>query len=127
MKDGPRFVGFVGLHSLAGQALPFHAEAEVGWRLAAAAWGRGYAPEAALATLEFGYLVCGLSEIVSFTSTVNGRSRRVMEKIGMHRDPDDDFEHPRIAEGHPLRSHVLYRLGAGEWRSAQGAPLSGIY
>ena len=52
----------------------------------------------------------GLREIVSFTTTANVRSRRVMDKLGMSRSPDDDFLHPLISPGHPQRPHVLYRL-----------------
>ena len=48
------------------------------------------------------------------TTLGNVRSRRVMERIGMHRDPADDFDHPRIAEGHPIRRHIVYRLRADE-------------
>jgi ribosomal-protein-alanine N-acetyltransferase len=83
---------------------------EVGWRLARAAWGHGYATEGARAALDFGFLRAGLHEIVSFTVPANRRSRQVMERLGMRRDPADDFDHPRLPEGDPLRSHVLYRL-----------------
>jgi RimJ/RimL family protein N-acetyltransferase len=47
----------------------------------------------------------------------NVRSRRVMEKLGMTRDPADDFDHPRVPEGNRCRRHVLYRLGEGAWRA----------
>ncbi|MGO9558102.1 MAG: GNAT family N-acetyltransferase [Acidimicrobiales bacterium] len=117
VKGGEPFIGFVGIHSLAAEEFPFVAEAEVGWRLAASAWGRGFAPEGARAALGFGFDECGLGEIVSFTSVVNERSQRVMQKIGMYRDPVDDFDHPRVAEGHLLRPHVMYRLTAEQWRS----------
>jgi 3-dehydroquinate dehydratase / shikimate dehydrogenase len=103
------FIGFVGLNR-ADDVLGWEA-VEVGWRLAAEQWGRGYAPEAARAALAFGFDTLGLDEIVSLTSVGNVKSRRVMEKLGMTYDPHDDFENPRIAEGSPLRAHVLYRLG----------------
>jgi RimJ/RimL family protein N-acetyltransferase len=83
---------------------------EVGWRLAANYWGRGYATEGARAALAFGWAALGLREIVSFTATGNHRSRRVMERIGMVRRPEDDFDHPSLPEGHPLRRHVLCRI-----------------
>jgi RimJ/RimL family protein N-acetyltransferase len=83
---------------------------EIGWRLAAEHWGRGYATEAARRVLAYGFEVCGLSEIVAFTTTANLRSRALMERLGMRRDPADDFEHPHLPQGHPLRPHVLYRL-----------------
>jgi RimJ/RimL family protein N-acetyltransferase len=103
------FLGFVGL-SIPRFDAPFTPCVEVGWRLAREHWGHGYAPEAALAALRFGFERLGLEEIVSFTVPANVKSRRVMEKIGMHRDPADDFDHPALAAGHPLRRHVLYRV-----------------
>lgn len=116
VKGGPAFVGYVGVRSLAGDdTLPFAAEGEVGWRLAHGAWGRGYAPEGALASMAECFTVHGFTEIVSFTSVGNTRSQSVMRKIGMHRDPADDFDHPRVAPGHRLRPHVLYRLRAAEF------------
>lgn len=85
---------------------------EVGWRLASAHWGHGYAPEAARAALAFGFDERGLDEIVSFTAVINHKSRRVMEKLGMTRDPMADFDHPNVAPPgwDHLRPHVLYRL-----------------
>jgi RimJ/RimL family protein N-acetyltransferase len=102
------FIGFVGL------AVPsldtyFTPCVEVGWRIAYAHWNCGYATEAAMAALSFGFSECGLSEIVSFTVPQNAASRRVMEKIGMTHDPGDDFEHPKLAKGDRLCRHVLYR------------------
>jgi len=105
------FVGFVGLAVPRFEAA-FTPCVEVGWRLAAEHWGRGYASEAARAALAFGFERLGLSEIVSFTVPANQRSRAVMERIGMTRDPADDFEHPSLPPGHPLRQHVLYRIRA---------------
>jgi RimJ/RimL family protein N-acetyltransferase len=83
---------------------------EIGWRLAYDYWGLGYATEAARASLEFGFAELEVDEIVSFTTPVNRRSWRVMERIGMRRDPAGDFDHPVLPEGHPLRRHVLYRI-----------------
>ncbi len=87
---------------------------EVGWRLAHEHWGHGYAPEAALATVRDGFGRLGIDEIVSFTAVGNHNSQRVMQKIGMTRDPADDFEHPNVPVGHPVRPHVFYRLKASE-------------
>ncbi len=102
------FIGFVGL-----SVTPFEAHftpnVEIGWRLAHEFWGRGYATEAALAALDFGFRHLALDEIVSFTAPMNRRSRSVMERIGMTHSPDDDFEHPLLPQRHPLRHHVLYR------------------
>jgi ribosomal-protein-alanine N-acetyltransferase len=98
-------IGFTGLSH------PWFREGvEIGWRIRSDHWGRGYAPEAAQAVLAFGLEQAGLDEIVSFTATTNLRSRRVMEKIGLRRDPVGDFDHPSLPDGDPLRPHVLYRL-----------------
>ncbi len=108
-----RFVGAVGLLRVDFEA-PFHdlddPATEVGWRLVRAAWGRGYATEAARAAIDWGVTSFGLTEVLSFTSTGNLRSQRVMERLGMARDPSGDFDHPRVEVGSPLRRHVLYRL-----------------
>ena len=106
------FAGFVGL------AVPrFEAHftpcVEIGWRLAAAHWGHGYAIEAARAAVAFGFGSMKLEEIVSFTVPANHRSRKVMERLGMTHSPNDDFDHPALPQGHALRRHVLYRLRRG--------------
>jgi RimJ/RimL family protein N-acetyltransferase len=103
------FAGFAGL-SIPSFETHFTPCVEVGWRLAAAHWGHGYATEGARGAVELGFTRYGLEEIVSMTVPANRRSRRVMEKLGMQRSERDDFEHPRLPENHPLRQHVLYRL-----------------
>jgi RimJ/RimL family protein N-acetyltransferase len=105
------FIGFTGLAAPDFEA-HFTPAVEVGWRLARSAWGSGYATEAGRAALQFGFQEAGLGEIVSFTAPANRRSRAVMERIGMSRDPDDDFDHPGLPVGDPLRPHVLYRIAA---------------
>jgi ribosomal-protein-alanine N-acetyltransferase len=112
-------IGFIGL-DLATFDAPFTPAVEVGWRLARDHWGKGYASEGARAALRFGFDTIGLDEIVSFTSPRNVRSWSVMERIGMTRDAADDFEHPRVEVGHPLRPHVLYRVS----RTTSDASLS---
>ncbi|WAE64159.1 GNAT family N-acetyltransferase [Stutzerimonas sp. R40042] len=101
------FIGFVGLHTPSA-ALPFSPCMEIGWRLAAAHWGQGLASEAARAALEVGFGSLDLPEIVSFTAIENRRSRAVMERLGMRES--EEFEHPGLPVGHPLRRHCLYRL-----------------
>ncbi len=102
------FAGFLGLQAVP-LDLPFAPAMEIGWRLAFDAWGRGLATEGARTVLDFAHTRLGFAEIVSMTSVRNTRSRRVMEKLGMTRDPADDFVHLRVPEGHRLRPHVLYR------------------
>lgn len=112
--DQVPFAGFVGLH-LATFPAHFTPAVEVGWRLAKPHWGRGYATEGGRAALAFAFEELELEEVVSFTVPANIRSRAVMERLGMNRNPADDFDHPRMPEGHPLRSHVLYRALRHEW------------
>ena len=104
-------IGVVGVSNLR-FALPFAPAVEAAWRLASGYWGKGYAYEAARAAIDDGFSRLDLNEIVAFTVPANVASRRVMEKLGMTRDPaeDFDFEHPRLPPGQPLRRHVLYRL-----------------
>ncbi|MGI9509440.1 MAG: GNAT family N-acetyltransferase [Geminicoccaceae bacterium] len=111
------------VHAFAGCAgllVPaFHAHftpcVEVGWRLPRAAWGHGYATEAGRAALDLAFDRLGLDEVVSMAVDGNHRSTRVMERLGMKHRPADDFGHPKLPFGHPLRSHVLYRLGRKAW------------
>lgn len=110
VADDATFAGYVGLWPAEFDA-DFTPAVEIGWRLASACWGRGYAPEAARAALAYGFDTVGLDEIVSFTTVANVRSQRVMQKIGMTRDPHDDFDHAGLPVGHRLRPHVLYRIG----------------
>jgi ribosomal-protein-alanine N-acetyltransferase len=105
-------IGFTGL------SVPwFRDGVEVGWRIRSAWWGHGYAPEAARAALAVAFDEIGLDEVISFTAATNLNSQRVMQKIGMIRDPSGDFDHPSVAAGNPLRAHVLYRLTAAQYRS----------
>jgi RimJ/RimL family protein N-acetyltransferase len=114
------FVGMVGILPLE-LDLPFAPGVEVGWRLAHRFWGQGLASEAATASLAFGFEQLRAGEIVAFTSLLNTRSIAVMERIGMHRDPQGDFLHPLIDPRHALAPHVLYRVEAPLRRSASGA------
>lgn len=114
VTGGAPFIGFIGLAVPSFEA-PFTPCVELGYRLAFEHWGRGYATEGSRAALAFGFSTVGLSEIVAMAAAGNERSRRVMERLGMRRNAADDFDHPNIAAGHPLRRHVLYRLTSGEW------------
>jgi RimJ/RimL family protein N-acetyltransferase len=107
--DVGSFVGFIGLAVPSFEAA-FTPCVEIEWRLARHVWGRGFATEGARAAATFAFDQLGLDEIVAMTATANLKSRRVMEKLGMRRDPADDFEHPLLPPESPLRRHVLYRL-----------------
>ncbi|MEU9361252.1 GNAT family N-acetyltransferase [Streptomyces sp. NPDC048301] len=103
------FIGFAGLDDV-DPGLPFTG-VEIGWRLARPAWGHGYATEAARAVLAFGFDTLGLQEILAVTTATNHRSQAVMRRLGMTRDPADDFDDPTAPEG-PLRPNVVYRVAA---------------
>lgn len=108
-RDDGAFVGAVALLEPTFEA-PFTPCLEIGWRLARAWWGQGLATEAARALLAHAFGPLARREVVSFTTAGNHPSRRVMQRLGMSHDPADDFDHPRLPPGHPLRRHVLYRL-----------------
>jgi len=110
-KASGNLIGYVGLCKVPYET-PFTPAIEIGWRLGSQYWGKGYATEAARAVLSYAFTVLKLTEVVSFTSTLNVRSMRVMEKIGMQRDMNGDFAHPRLAPDHTLSKHVLYRITA---------------
>jgi RimJ/RimL family protein N-acetyltransferase len=114
VRETGQFIGFVGL-SVPSFEAPFLPGVEIGWRLAKDAWGKGYASEGARAALAHGFGPAGLDEVLSWTTTTNKPSQRVMEKIGMTHDEAEDFDHPRIADGHPLQRHVLYRITRAQW------------
>jgi RimJ/RimL family protein N-acetyltransferase len=106
VRESGEFIGFTGLGTVE-EEMPFTG-IELAWRLARPAWGHGYATEAALAALEYGFDIGGLPEIVAVTMAGNLRSRAVMQRIGMTSDPAEDFDDPDVDEG-PLRRHAVYR------------------
>jgi RimJ/RimL family protein N-acetyltransferase len=114
------FIGFIGL-AVSDLEAPFTPCIEIGWRLARAHWGRGYATEGARASLDFGFRELGLDQILSYTAAMNLRSQRVMEKIGMTCNHAEDFDFPRVPEGHPHRRSVLYRITRETWANPAGS------
>lgn len=113
LKSTGQFVGLIGLGYIpepTRAAIRGQPAVEIGWQFDKAFWGQGLAPEGARGWLDYGFGPLGLPQIVAFTFAGNLPSQRVMAKIGMVRDADADFEHPGLAPGHPLRSHVVYRI-----------------
>ena len=104
-----KFMGCIGVKSINFETT-FTPAYEIGWRLAAEFWGRGYAPEGAKAALAYAFETWALPEIYSFTVPKNINSQSVMTKIGMKRIPEGDFDHPALLPADPLRRHVLYRI-----------------
>lgn len=111
-KDNHHFIGFTGL-SVPGFEAYFSPCVEIGWRLSKENWGQGFATEAALSCLDFGFKYLGLNEIYSFTSIYNDRSEKVMRRIGMNKI--GEFDHPLIADGHWLERHLVYKTTRLDW------------
>jgi RimJ/RimL family protein N-acetyltransferase len=109
------FAGFTGLAEPTFRA-HFTPCVEIGWRLRREFWGQGVAYAAARRAMAFAFSELNLRSLVSFTSAINVRSRKLMERLGFTHDPRDDFHHPNISAEHPLCLHVLYR------KSADSAP-----
>lgn len=115
-KHDAALIGWCGV--IRGNAGPVEGKAEIGWRLAYEAWGRGFATEAARASLDWLFANLPDQSAWAITHAGNQRSRAVMERLGMRYRPDLDFDHPRIADGDPLRRHVTYELARSEWTGA---------
>lgn len=113
--DAAGFIGFCGLINVP-YVSHFTPAVEIAWRLHPDCWGRGYATEAAVAVLAYGFRTLKLNQIVANAAVDNIESRRVMERIGMSHDVKDDFEHPLRVIDDPLRSQVLYRITHQDWR-----------
>lgn len=109
LRETSEFIGFIGMMWTPVQA-HFTPCVEIGWRLDRAFWNRGLATEGARECLRYGFETLALPEIVAMAVVANVRSRRVMEKLGMTWNSADNFEHPSLPAGHPLREHVLYRI-----------------
>ncbi|HHG8515334.1 TPA: GNAT family N-acetyltransferase [Legionella pneumophila] len=118
IKNTGEMIGFVGLFTATLQA-HFTPAIEIGWRLSSKHWNQGYATEAAKAVLDYAFRKLDLDEVVSFTSALNKPSIRVMQKIGLHTNSEDNFDNPKVPSGNPLMGHVLYRLKRSEYLSTQ--------
>jgi RimJ/RimL family protein N-acetyltransferase len=107
-KDRPGFAGVMALDDIR-HDMPFRPLREIGWRLPVESWGHGFATEAASALLRYAFNELDWPEVIAMTAAINTRSRRVMERLGMTHDPSEDFDHPRVPDGMPIKRHVLYR------------------
>lgn len=118
--ESGEFIGFVGLNSIeVDSGIPNAPFVEIGWRIDADHWGKGYAPEAAKLALSFAFHQLKLDAVYSFTSVLNLPSQRVMQKLGMQ-NIEQDFEHPKLPLDHSLSKHCLYRIDANTWRKVNG-------
>ena len=107
------FIGFIGLNPV--DWPPLGPAVEIGWRLAYDYWGKGYASEGAREVIRYSFETLELNDLIAFTTVANRRSRKVMERIGMTRDPERDFDHPHLGKDDPLRPHVVYWVGRDAW------------
>jgi RimJ/RimL family protein N-acetyltransferase len=121
LQNSHKFIGYTGLCRPSFQA-HFTPCVEIGWKIAREYWGNGFATEAARKAVEDGFERIQLNEIVSMTAAINKRSIRVMEKLKMVRNEKDDFLHPSIENGHPLKPHVLFRLSKAQWDTQLKSP-----
>ncbi|WP_192482799.1 MULTISPECIES: GNAT family N-acetyltransferase [Cysteiniphilum] len=126
LKSTHEMIGIVSLLNRVPQEFeaPFVPAIDIGWRLSLEHWGKGYATEAAQAVMTYAFSDLRLNEIVSFTTIHNKASRRVMEKVGLHYDPEGDFDHPKLALNHSLCRHVLYRLSRAEYSNLATIPFA---
>ncbi|MGD8108913.1 GNAT family N-acetyltransferase [Vibrio sp. TRT 17S01] len=116
LKETREFIGFVGLHQQAQDSgIPNAPLVEIGWRLAQPHWGKGYAPEAAQAALKFAFEQLNLDTVYAFTALPNQPSQQVMMKLGV-KNLQQDFNHPKLPQGHPLQRHCLYAIKRSDWR-----------
>ena len=106
-KSSGELMGFCGFQAVSFEA-PFSPTVEIGWRLGAQYWGKGYATEAAKACIDYGFEILKWSKIVSFTVPKNLRSQSVMKKIGMQFC--GNFNHPKLEKNHPLYEHIWYEI-----------------
>ncbi len=114
VPDEAPFVGFVGLRWFTVD-VPCAPAVEIGWRLARDHWGKGYATEAARAAMAAAFTRFGLDHLISITAHINARSITVMQKLGMSRDPGEDFDHPLVPADDPLHRHLVMRRTREDW------------
>ena len=120
-RDTGEFIGFTGLGPMP-EDVPGSGGMEIGWRVARAHWRQGFAIEAATAALDAAFApdaAFPLLEVNSITAVINEPSRAVMRRLGMRHV--DDFAHPVVPEGSPIRPHVRYVLTRDEWMRSRPA------
>jgi RimJ/RimL family protein N-acetyltransferase len=118
MHGEPGLIGTLGLQQVLFDSA-FAPAVEIAWRLLPAYWHQGLAGEAAQAALRFAFEQLNLPQVLAFTVPANLPSQALMQRLGMQRDPAEDFLHPLLPRDHPLRPHVLYRLSQARWRERQ--------
>ena len=110
-------LGFCGLKKINAEGASFTGEFEIGWRFREEAWGKGYAKEAATASLDAGFDRFGAPEIFAITIPENTASWGLMLRLGMRRRSELDFIDPRFAL--PLANTIVYSITPEAWRAAR--------
>ncbi|SDU26868.1 Protein N-acetyltransferase, RimJ/RimL family [Pseudomonas pohangensis] len=118
--EQPGLIGILGLQQVQFDSA-FTPAVEIAWRLLPAFWHQGLATEAAQAALRFAFEQLALPQVLAFTVPANLPSQALMQRLGMQRDPAEDFLHPLLPKNHPLRPHLLYRLEQARWLRLQQA------
>jgi Acetyltransferases, including N-acetylases of ribosomal proteins len=114
LKENDSFIGTAGFWA-AHDYLPMAPGVELGWRLNAGYWGQGLAVEAARAAADDLFTRTDAPEFFAITTVTNEPSRRALLKLGMRYCPEEEFDHPKVPEGSPLRRHVVYRYSRDSW------------
>lgn len=113
-RDTGAFIGACGCKHI-GWPHRLPAPVEIGWRFSVNSWGQGFATEAARAALYDCFAKSQLDHISSFTVQANRPSWSVMERLGMARRTDLDFDHPRVPDGHWLKRHIVYLASRAQY------------
>lgn len=114
-KSDERLLGFCGIQPEP-PGTPIAGRPDIGWRLAADVWGKGYALEAARAVIDWGFANLHAEQALwAITVPANRRSWGLMERLGMQRRQDLDFDHPNVPAGSPLRAHIAYTIARSAW------------
>ncbi len=112
-KEDRELLGFCGLKLADAENSAFVGEVEVGWRLREDAWGHGFAREAATASLDFAFDQLKAAQVVAITFPGNQASWGLMERLGMKRRTDLDYDDSRFPELNPT---IVYSITGEEWR-----------
>lgn len=113
-REDKALLGFCGLKIADAPTSSVTGSYEIGWRLREDAWGRGYAREAATASLDFAFARLAAPRVVSITIVENSPSWGLMERLGMTRRPDLDYDDPRYPLATPA---IVYCLEAAQWKA----------
>ena len=116
-KSDGELLGFCGLKRVNAEGTSLKGEYEIGWRLRESAWGKGYAKEAAIASMDLAFDRFGARLVVALTIGPNEESQGLMKRLGMSRRQDLDFDDPRW--GPEMNPTIVYSIDAAEWPAAR--------